>query len=586
VTESATSNTDVPLEASIPDGAVSLESILCTEELHRRPWRPPDYGKENRALVALAIALADSPRTILQTLAEKALEVLQADSAGLSLLTKDEKRFYWPAIAGAWQPHLGGGTPRDFGPCGDVLDRNVPLLFTHWEWRYPYLRPATPLAEEGLLVPFYVHGKAVGTIWAIAHNERRQFDAEDLRLLESLGRFAAAAYKALASIDALTVQIAEREKAEAAVRALANGLEAKLRRLVDANIIGIFIWCLDGRILEANDAFLRLVGYGRDDLVSGRVSWRDLTPAEYREADDRRVAQLQATGTAQPYEKEYIQKSGGRVPVLVGAALFEGKLEEGVAFVLDLTERKRAEEALHQAQMELTHVTRVATLGELTASIAHEINQPLSAMVNSANACVRWLAAQNLERAQQSALRIVADGQRAADIIGRIRALAQKAPPHKDWLDLNTMIQDVIALARSAVHRHGVAVETQLAAEVPRILGDRIQLQQVLLNLVMNAIEAMSSVGTGPRVLRVSAEPVAATDVLIAVHDSGSGIAPQSLDRLFDAFYTTKPHGLGLGLAISRRIIEAHGGRLWATPNTGPGVTFQLTLPAGGEQVS
>src|SRR5262245_38412159 len=259
--ESTKSNNDVPLEASIPEGAVPLEAILRTEELQRRPWRPPDYEKENRALVALAIALADSPHTILHTLAEQALEVLQADSAGLSLLTKDDKRFYWAAIAGAWQPHIGGGTPRDFGPCGDVLDRNVPLLFTHWEWLYLYLRAATPWAEEGLLVPFYVHGKAVGTIWAIAHNERRQFDAEDLRLLESLGRFASAAYQALASIDALTFQIAEREKAEVAVRALANGLEAKLRCLVDANLIGIFLWGLDGRIIEANDAFLRIVGY-------------------------------------------------------------------------------------------------------------------------------------------------------------------------------------------------------------------------------------------------------------------------------------------------------------------------------------
>src|SRR5215468_1167539 len=360
MTESAQSKNNVPLETSIPDGGVPLESILCTEELLRRPWRPPDYEKENRALVALSGALADSPRTILQTLAEKVLEVVQADSAGLSLLTKDEKRFHWAAIAGAWQPHIGGGTPRDFGPCGDVLDRNVPMLFTHWEWRYPYLRPATPLAEEGLLVPFYVHGKAVGTIWVIAHNDRRQFDAEDLRLLESLERFASAAYQALASLEDLTFQIAEREKAEAVVRELANGLEAKLRCLVDANLIGIFICGLDGRILEANDAFLRLVEYDRDDLVAGRVSWRDLTPAEYRDADDRRVAQLQATGTAQPYEKEYVQKSGSRVPVLVGAALFEGRQDEGVAFVLDLTERKRAADALSQAQMELAHVTRVA----------------------------------------------------------------------------------------------------------------------------------------------------------------------------------------------------------------------------------
>ena len=353
MTTSAEAKSDVPLEASIPDGAVPLETILRTEELRRRPSRPPDYGKENSALVALVSALVDSPRTILQTLAEKVLEVLQADSAGLSLLTKDEKRFYWAAIAGAWKPHIGGGTPRDFGPCGDVLDRNVPMLFTHWERRYPYLSPATPLAEEGLLVPFYVNGKAVGTIWAIAHNDRRKFDAEDLRLLESLGRFASAAYQAVASIDDLKFQIAEREKAEAALRQLATGLEAKVRRLVDANIIGICIWNLEGRIIEANEAFLRIVGYGREDLASGRVSWREVTPDKWRAADEQALAELAATGICEPFEKEYFRKDGSRVPVLVGAALLEGSRDEGVAFVLDLTEQKRAEHALRESETRL-----------------------------------------------------------------------------------------------------------------------------------------------------------------------------------------------------------------------------------------
>jgi len=167
-TGSANLQIGIPLEISIP--AASLVSILCTEELLNRPSRPLDHKVENSALVALTSALADSPRTILQTLADKVLEVLQADSAGLSLLTKDEKRFYWAAIAGAWQPHIGGGTPRDFGPCGDVLDRNRSMLFTYWERRYPYLSTAIPLADEGLLVPFHVNGKAVGTIWAIAHS--------------------------------------------------------------------------------------------------------------------------------------------------------------------------------------------------------------------------------------------------------------------------------------------------------------------------------------------------------------------------------------------------------------------------------
>jgi PAS domain S-box-containing protein len=573
----------------MPEGAVPLEAILCTEELYRRPWRPPDYEKENRALVKLVCALADSTSTILQTLAETILDITQCDSAGLSLLTIDGKtpdvcgkRFYWPAIAGMWNPHVGGGTPRNFGPCGDVLDQNRTLLFKHFERRYPYFLPVIPAAEECLLVPFYVAGKAVGTIWAIMHSDRRKFDAEDDRVMGSLGKFASSAYQALASIDALTVQIAAREKAEAAVRELANGLEAKLRRLVDANIIGICLWHLDGQILEANDAFLRLVGYDREELGTGRVSWREITPETWRVADERALAELAATGSCAPFEKEYVCKDGSRVPVLVGAALFKSWRDEGVAFVLDLSERKRAEAALHQAQMELAHVTRVVTMGELVASIAHEITQPLAAVVNNASACVRWLAAQNLEEARRSAAMVIADGQRAADIIGRIRALAQKAPPHKDWLDLNTMIQDVLALARSAAQRHGVAVETQLAA-VPRLLGDRIQLQQVLLNLLMNAIEAMSSVGGGPRVLRVSSERGAATEVVIAVRDSGPGFEPQHLDRLFEAFYTTKANGLGLGLAISRRIIEAHGGRLWATANVPHGAVVQFTVPLGSE---
>jgi PAS domain S-box-containing protein len=362
--------------------------------------------------------------------------------------------------------------------------------------------------------------------------------------------------------------------------------EAKLRRLVDANIIGICLWHLDGQILEANDAFLRLVGYDRGELVSGRVSWREGTSDTWRAADEQALAELAATGSCAPFEKEYVRKDGSRVPVLVGAALFEGGRDEGVAFVLDLTERKRAEAALHQAQAELAHITRVGTLGELTASIAHEITQPLGAVVNNASACVRWLAAQNLEEARRSAALVIEDGHRAAEIIRRIRALAQKAPPHKDWLDLNATIQDVLALARSAVQHHRVVVETHLAKEVPRILGDRVQLQQVLLNLIMNAIEAMSGIGAGPRALWVSSERGAATEVVIAVRDSGPGFDPQSLDRLFDAFYTTKPHGLGLGLAISRRIIEAHGGRLWATANTPHGAVLQFTVPIGSEGVA
>src|SRR5215813_2271999 len=252
-------------------------------------------------------------------------------------------------------------------------------------------------------------------------------------------------------------------------------------------------------------------------------------------------------------------------------------------------ERKRAEDALRHARAELAHVTRIATLGEMSASIAHEINQPLAAVVNNASACLRWLAAQNLEAARESATRVISDGHRAGEIIGRIRALTKKAPPQKDWLDINEIIREVIALAQSELQRNGVALETRLSEDVhylPLILADRIQLQQVILNLIMNAIEAMSGAGDGPRELLVRSGTAESQRVLVAVRDSGPGLDPKSLNRLFDAFYTTKPQGLGMGLAISRSIIDAHGGRLWAIANDDRGATFQFTLPTGGERTS
>jgi PAS domain S-box-containing protein len=249
-------------------------------------------------------------------------------------------------------------------------------------------------------------------------------------------------------------------------------------------------------------------------------------------------------------------------------------------------DRKQAEDALHRVQAELAHVTRVATLGELTASIAHEINQPLAAVVNNAAACVHWLRAQNLEEARQSAEFVIADGHRAGEIIGRIRALVNKAPSRKDRVDVNETILEVIALARSQVQSNGVSLRTRLGDELPLIFGDRIQLQQVVLNLMINAIEAMNEVSDAPRELLISSGRDDSPGVLVAVTDSGPGLNPDSLDRLFHAFYTTKPHGMGMGLAISRSIVEAHGGRLWATANVPHGAVFQFTLPIGAETVA
>jgi len=251
--------------------------------------------------------------------------------------------------------------------------------------------------------------------------------------------------------------------------------------------------------------------------------------------------------------------------------------------VLDLTERKRAEEALRTAQGELAHVARVATLGELAGSIAHEINQPLGAVVNNASACLRWLGAQNLEEARQSAARVIADGHRASEIIGRIRALVKKAPARKEWLDVEETVREVLVLAQSEVRGQRVALQTRFAGNLPSVWGDRVQLQQVMLNLLKNALEALSGVGEAPREVEVETARGEPGTVLITVRDTGPGLDSQSAGRLFDAFYTTKAGGLGMGLAISRSIVESHGGRLWAAANLPRGAVFHFTLPAARE---
>ena len=596
---STTLQNDVSLNGSIPEGGAPLESILCTEELLRRPSRPPDYEKENRALVRLVSALADSPSTIFHTLAETIADITQCDSAGLSLLTRDGKtphvdgqRFYWPAICGMWNPHVGGGTPRNFGPCGDVLDQNRTLLFTHFERRYPYLMPVSPAAEECLLVPFYVDGKAVGTIWGIMHSDRRKFDAEDDRIMASLGKFASSAYQAWMHIEDLKSEVAEREKAEAEVRELAKGLEAKIRRLVEANVVGIMMFSLNGEITEANAAFLHMVQFDRDDLASGRLRWAGLTPSEWRARDERAIVELEATGTVKPYEKEYFRKDGTRVSVMVGGALFEGSQSAGVAFVLDLTEQKRAQEkleharrALHATQAELALVTRLTIMNELAASIAHEVNQPLTAVTNNGSACLRLLAKGNLdpEVLQRVLEEIVADATRASAVISRIRAFIKKAPTEMYELDINNVIQEVLALAGHELQNNQVLVDCHLTETLPHVRADRVQLQQVLLNLVMNGVEAMT--GAEHRTLCLESRTDESGNVLVAVRDSGPGFGSE-VDRLFTPFFTTKGNGLGMGLPISRSLIESHGGRLWASANSAQGAVFSFTLPASSESHS
>ena len=371
--------------------------------------------------------------------------------------------------------------------------------------------------------------------------------------------------------------------------------EAKIRRLVDANIIGIFIRSIrgevDGPIVEANDAFLRMVGYDREDLASGRIDWAGLTAPEWRDRDAQAVTELKMTGTVQPFEKEYFRKDGSRVPVLVGAASLENGAY-GVAFVLDLTDRKRAEaeareseQRYREMQTELARANRVATMGQLAASIAHEVRQPITATVTSAHAALRWLEARppNMEEVREALDSIVKAGKRAGDVIDRIRSLIKKAPLQREKLDINETVGEVIALARSEAVKNGLVVRTQFAEGLPLVEGDRVQLQQVVLNLIINAVEATRDINGGPRDLLISTLKAEPDAVLVAVRDTGSGLNAEILPQMFEAFYTTKPNGTGMGLSICRSIVEAHGGQLWATANMPRGAIFQFTVPARPE---
>jgi PAS domain S-box-containing protein len=347
---------------------------------------------------------------------------------------------------------------------------------------------------------------------------------------------------------------------------------------------GSWAWRVAGRdALHLSEEWYRIYGF---DPEKGPPAWEERLQrvhpedrARWQEAIDRAIAEESG------YEVEFrILLPGGTVKHIhtVGHPVLDASrdLAQFVGSSTDITQRKLAEEALRQAQADLAHVSRVTTMGELTASLAHEVNQPIAAAVTDANTCLRWLARDrpDVEEAREAASRVVKDATRAAEIISRIRLLFKKGTPQRELFDVNEVIREMIVLLRSEATRYSISVRTDLAPDLPRVMGDRVQLQQVLMNLLLNGMDAMKDVDT-TRELIINSQPAKNEQVMVSVSDTGVGLPPQQADQIFNAFFTTKAHGTGMGLRISRSIVESYGGRLWAADNSPRGASFHLTLP-------
>jgi PAS domain S-box-containing protein len=376
------------------------------------------------------------------------------------------------------------------------------------------------------------------------------------------------------------MDVTERRRAEEKLRQS----EAYLTEAQKLTHTGSWVWDVtERRALHLSEEWYRIYGFDPED---GMSAWNQ---RQERIHQDDLAGRLQAIDRAisekSEYELEYrivLPDGGVRHLHSVGHPVFNssGDLVQFVGSSTDITERKQAEEALRQAQADLERVNRVTTMGELTASLAHEVNQPIAAAVTDANTCLRWLSRDqpDLEEARAAASRTAKDATRAAEIISRVRSLFKKGTQERGLVDINEVIRGMIGLLRSEAARYSIAMRAELAEDLPRVVGDRVQLQQAVMNLMINSIEAMKDVD-GTRELAIKSEPADAGQLMVSVSDTGVGLPAQQADRIFSAFFTTKPDGTGMGLRISRSIVESHGGRLWATGNSPRGASFHLTLP-------
>jgi PAS domain S-box-containing protein len=459
-------------------------------------------------------------------------------------------------------------------------------------------QPFTAFALSAIAATFWYGGTAPGILAALLSSLVRSYFFEpEIDLLSRLLYdvvfllFALLMTGVARARSELEVRVAERTAEltranEDLTREIAerNQAEYLTGQIFESSPDSVSIIGKDYRYQRVNPAYERNWGIPAERIVGMQVA--DLLGREVFEQKIKANVERCFAGEHVDYADWFVDAFGRRYLAVSYSPLRPDseRVEAALIISRDLTEHVLASEALRQTQADLAHVTRVTTMGELTASLAHEVNQPIAAAVTNANTCLRWLSGDtpNLEEAREAASRIVKDGTRAAEIISRIRLLFKKGTPQRELVDLNEVIREMIVLLRSEATRHTISVRTELATDLAHVMGDRVQLQQVMMNLMINGIDAMKEMD-GTRELAIESRRGEDEQVMVSVSDTGVGLPPQQGNQIFNAFFTTKPHGTGMGLSICRSIVESHGGRLWAADNSPRGAGFHLTLPINAE---
>jgi PAS domain S-box-containing protein len=563
----------VSMTASPVLTAGPIEGYIIYRDITARKRDEALLAGETRLLEM--IAKGDSLPRVLEALCRLVEETATGSLCSILLVDPNGRQLRTgaaPSLALEYSQALDGRTiALGIGPCGSALLSRESVIASdfrtdgRWSEEYRALALAHGLVACWSTPILSLAGSALGS-FALYYREPRSPTPNEINVIE---RFR----------DVASIAI-ERTQAETALRR-SQAYLAEAQRL---SLTGSFSWRPDLRAITWSDETYRIY-----ELDSGVDINLDLIQERIHPADRAMVQQLveRVAGEGKDFAFEHrLQFPDGSVKhlqiVAHRAAGAPDQPMEFVGAVMDITQRKLSQEALDKVRLDLAQMSRVTTLGQMAAAIAHEINQPLAGIVLNGNAALRWLAGEspNLHEAREATHRIVRDGQRAGDVITRLRSLFRRDGTPNERLDINEVVQEVIAITRSEVQKGGAIIRTRMADGLPTVTADRVQLQQLVLNLIMNAVEAMGDVADRGREIVIGTQAGEGAEVLVTVRDSGVGLDPQNKEKIFDAFYTSKSVGMGMGLAISRSIIEHHGGRLWAVSNDGPGATFLFTIPS------